>query len=88
MAIIPSPLGVVCWTKSLYRSVRHGFVLDGIFVDGCDYVESPPEEGQPCCVSVLHCSTCGRTSVAWSECARCGFKPGASIELTGVGEPG
>lgn len=74
--IVPSPLGVVCWLRSIYRSVRVGTL-----VDGCDYVEAEPEEGQPAGVSVLHCKTCGRLSVGWSACARCGRRPGAKIEL-------
>lgn len=84
--MIPSPLGLVCWVRSIYRSVRHGFVFDGIAVDGCDYVEAEPEEGQPAGVSVLHCATCGRLSVAWRQCARCGHRPGAKLELGQVPE--
>lgn len=82
--MIPSPLGLVCWLKAVYRSVRHGFIFDGIAVDGCDYVEAPAVDGQPACVSILQCSTCGKTSVAWDECARCGHRPGASITLDSV----
>lgn len=74
--IVPSPLGVVCWVRSLYRSVRVGTL-----VDGCDYEEAEPIEGQPAGVSVLHCTTCGRLSIGWHSCARCGHRPGAKLEL-------
>ena len=68
--MIPSPLRFVCWLRSLLRSTWVGRP-----VDGCDYVESPPELGQPCCVYVLHCSLCGRLSVGWEDCVRCGYRP-------------
>ena len=74
--IIPSPLGLVCWFRCLYRSVRAG-----AHIDGCDYVEAAPEEGQPAGVSVLHCTVCGRLSVGWRDCARCGHRPGPKLEL-------
>lgn len=74
--IVPSPLGMVCWCRSLWRSIRVGTL-----VDGCDYLEAEPEEGQPAGVSVLHCTTCGKLAVGWNACARCGHRPGAKLEL-------
>lgn len=74
--MIPSPLGIVCWFRSLWRSLSVGTL-----VDGCDYVEAEPEDGQPAGVSVLHCRLCGKLAVAWSECSRCGHRPGPKLEL-------
>lgn len=41
-------------------------------ISGHSYKEQEPEEGQPACVQILKCVTCGRTSVAWSKCRKCG----------------
>ena len=75
--MIVSPLAIVCWVRGVYRSVRVGHY----FVDGCDYVEDAPVVGQPAGVSVLHCMLCGRLSIGWSACARCGHRPGPKLEL-------
>lgn len=75
--MIVSPLAIVCWFRGVYRSARAGHY----FVDGCDYVEAEPVDGQPICVSVLHCSLCGKLSVGWGTCARCGHRPGPKIEI-------
>jgi len=57
------------------------FVLRNIgrlppWISGHDYHEQQMERGQPYCVQILKCNACGKTSVAWSGCVRCGFTGG------------
>ncbi len=67
--MIPSPLGIICWFRTIYRSVRLGF-----HVNGCYYMERSRIDGQPRCVTIMRCVTCGKKEVAWDECAKCGYK--------------
>ena len=60
------PLVIVCFLRSMWRSIRLR-----TFVSGHEFVEAN-SEGQPRHVQVLSCVTCGVTSMAWTRCGKCG----------------
>lgn len=59
---------LLCLLRAVLQSLRCGVPLSGH-----SYVLQLPEYGQPKCVDILKCSTCGKLSVAWSLCVRCGL---------------
>lgn len=59
----------------ILRFVVRNFCRLPPFISGHDMQEQKPEEGQPACIQVLKCMACGKTSIAWDECVRCGHKP-------------
>lgn len=59
----------ICLLRAVWRTVRCGAQ-----VSGHDYSEQPREAGQPKCVQILKCDACGKISVCWSACGRCGAK--------------
>ena len=55
---------VICWLKGILRTLsRPGVWLDGIPIDGCDYVDI--EEHKNCTVTISKCEHCGKIEIDW-----------------------
>lgn len=63
---------IFCFLRGIVRTISCGTWIQGNTVSGHDFVEQEPEEGQPGCLQIMRCSTCGDYSIGWYSTAERG----------------
>ena len=55
---------ILCWLKTIYRTIVRGGLIDGVILEGHTFVEDEVYTNRT--VKIGHCEDCDKIDISWN----------------------